>query len=179
MDLYLRCRYLTFVDSLALVGFSEFNHCEVTREMYSETSSEFLIKWLANPFQPTFNWIHNEDKIFHVRTDDLANIESFWIWCLQRVPKKLGRGACLPLCYITIAFNNAHLGTEHTSCFRGGILSQSCLMYNFSCSTVKSRILRLIKCPAFLMGHRTQDSLTIKPSWYNTCRVWLGIVLLK
>ena len=42
--------------------------------------------------------------------------------------------------------------------FVGGILSHSCLMYNFSCSTVQGlscRILRFILCHTFSMGDRS------------------------
>ena len=76
--------------------------------------------------------------------------------------KAAGTGSFLPLCYITFPLTtlNKCLGTEDTNCwsFVGGILSHSCLMYSFSCSTVRGlrcRILRFIMRHTFSMGDRS------------------------
>ena len=59
-----------------------------------------------------------------------ANIHSFWIWCLQHVPKKLWQEH---------VYHCMDFVPEGTNCwsFVGGILSHSCLMYDLGCSTVR------------------------------------------
>ena len=90
------------------------------------------------------------------------DIHTFWFWWLQHVPKELGQGHfyhCVtsPFLFTTL---NRRLGTEDTNCwsFVGGILSHSCLMNNFNCSTVRghrARILRFIMRHTFSMGDRS------------------------
>ena len=91
-----------------------------------------------------------------------ANIHSFWFWCLQHVPKELGQQHvyhCVksPLLLTTL---NKHLGTDDTNfwSFVSGILCHSCLIYDFSCSTVRGlrcRILRFVMCHTFSRGDRS------------------------
>ena len=129
-------------------------------EMYNSNpnvGNKNRIQWFANPFQPIFNWIHYKYKIFNVQI--YAKIHSLGVRCLQHVPKNLGQGHvyhCVTSPFLLTTFNR-RLGTEDINSwsFVGGILSHSCLMNNFSCSTVRglrSRILRFIMRHTFSMG---------------------------
>ena len=76
------------------------------------------------------------------------------IWWLQHVPKQLGQGHfyhCVTSPFLLTTLNK-RLGTEDTNCwsFVGGILSHSCLMYSFSCSTVRGLRCRILR---FIMRH--------------------------
>ena len=90
-----------------------------------------------------------------------VNIHSFWIYRLQQVPKKLGQGYvyhCVTSPFLLKTLSK-HLGTEDTNCwsFESRILYHSCLMYDFSCSTVRGLrccVLHFIMCHTFWMGDR-------------------------
>lgn len=65
----------------------------------------------------------------------LKTISLFRIWCQQHVWKKLGQGHV----YRSVATPCKRLGTEATNCchLESEMFPYSCLMFHFSCSTVR------------------------------------------
>lgn len=95
--------------------------------------------------------------------------------------QKAGKGACLPLC----DFNKTQIFLK---LFVGGILCNSCLMYNMSCSTVPCLpchfvMLRLIVrhtlpmgCGSGLLADNISPLFYIKPRCCTTGRRWVDTV---
>lgn len=89
-------------------------------------------------FQPIFNLILYKDNIFNVQKDKLCfliYINSFWIWCLEHIPKQLGQWyvyhCVTSLFHLTTLNKCLWIEDSHYWRFVGWIIHRSC---SCSCS---------------------------------------------
>lgn len=125
------------------------------------------MQWFANPFQSRFKVIYS---IVQIHTD------SFWIWCLQHIPKNLGvfrnwRQESSPLC----RWNSFPFFSWCTT----SVAQQAKVSVVAFLRFITRSYLQYVDRCGLLAGWSSTHWFTTKPSCCNMRRMWVGNVLLK